>query len=422
MHSVDRVLVIGPCEVGECVSRALAPRTVVVAERALEGVWESGRNDYDGVLVSLSLGDRALRALNSVRSIAPRARLVVSCHPVDEPDARRTLAQGAADYAIEPLGPRDVERIFGIERAAPAAPAVAVTPTPDDLARFSDIVRDLHHGARFMMDRLAEMVAEAFQATGALVQLDDLVARAGDSQELVIEEAIVRGDRQVGRVALARRRSGTYAAGAALWLATYAVLIQTAVDGARKQQHWQELAWTDDLTGLRNRRYFDQRLAELLDQAGPRHERLTILLFDIDDFKSYNDRFGHETGDALLREVAMLLTRCTRATDVVARYGGDEFAVIFWDAEQPRVPGSHHPSEPIALAARFCAAMREHQFHCLGPGAPGPLTISGGLAAYPWDGARANVLLRAADQALLAAKRVGKSQICLSAGIQDVGT
>ena len=99
---------------------------------------------------------------------------------------------------------------------------------------------------------------------------------------------------------------------------------------------------------------------------------------------------------------------------MVVRYGGDEFAVVFWDAEEQRVPGSEHPREPMALATRFCSAIAQHSFECLGSDAPGPVTISGGLACFPRHGTAREQLLAAADEALLSAKRTGKNRIHLA--------
>ena len=88
--------------------------------------------------------------------------------------------------------------------------------------------------------------------------------------------------------------------------------------------------------------------------------------------------------------------------------------MVFWDAEKQRVPGSAHPQEPIELATRFCKAIAQHDFQCLGSDAPGPVTISGGLACFPWNGKTRAQLMCAADDALLTAKRTGKNQIHLA--------
>src|SRR5439155_27201535 len=103
----------------------------------------------------------------------------------------------------------------------------------------------------------------------------------------------------------------------------------------------QKLAITDELTGLYNARYFRHFLLRIIDKARAMHFPVTLLLFDIDDFKKYNDRFGHGVGDEILRQVAALMKRCTRDHDLVARIGGDEFAVVFWDKE-----GRRQPKEP----------------------------------------------------------------------------
>jgi diguanylate cyclase (GGDEF)-like protein len=275
-------------------------------------------------------------------------------------------------------------------------------------------MRALPEGLHAALPRLAELLAEAFCATGALVEVDGASAASGNVERLTIEEPIVRQGNRVGRVALGPHRVHPYTASEAQRLIDYARLIDAVAQQAREREQWRELAWTDDLSGLRNRRFFDKSLGELVAGAAERRLRLTLLIFDSDGFKSYNDRYGHDAGDGLIREMAELLRRSTREADVVARYGGDEFAVIFWDAEKPRVSGSQHPSAPIELAERFCAYIRTHEFKCLGQRAPGPVTISGGLASFPWDGKTPQELVAAADRALLAAKQTGKNRIVLA--------
>src|SRR6185436_553464 len=100
----------------------------------------------------------------------------------------------------------------------------------------------------------------------------------------------------------------------------------------------QKLAITDDLTVLDNARYFRHLLAAMRGKAGDVGCPVTLLLFDIDGFKSYNDTFGHKMGDEILRQTAELMKRCVRDHDLVARLGGDEFAVVFWEKEGPRQP------------------------------------------------------------------------------------
>src|SRR4029079_13318259 len=127
-------------------------------------------------------------------------------------------------------------------------------------------------------------------------------------------------------------------------------------------------------------RYFHRFLATILERAARERFRLTLLLFDIDNFKGYNDRYGHAAGDEILRETARLMQSVVRKGDVVARIGGDEFAVIFWDAEEPRQPTSQPPQSVLGAAQRFQRAICEHRFPKLLDQAPGTLTISGGLA------------------------------------------
>ncbi|HMD53051.1 MAG TPA: diguanylate cyclase, partial [Phycisphaerae bacterium] len=140
---------------------------------------------------------------------------------------------------------------------------------------------------------------------------------------------------------------------AALWLGA-------VLSVAHKVSNLQMLADTDELSGAYNRRYFMDNVPKLLERA--RHDRfcVTILLFDIDDFKQYNDQFGHAAGDAIIREIIGLLRHCTRSRDLVARIGGDEFAVVYWDSEAPRKPNSEHPKDVLGATERFRTAIKNH--------------------------------------------------------------
>lgn len=422
MGRKTRLLLIGANTLRDTLRRALPNHDILVAEQALHGVWQAGQQGFDSAFVSLSVGSKALRAVSSLRQVCPEMRIVVGCDPADEPVARRALAEGADEYVLEPIRREDVESAFGVAPTRLPPPTLTATgPSLQEIVDLSEVLRNLGDGPGATLDRLATLLQQAFDAVGAAIQLNDLACGAGDASELVLEEVIRRGGKPVGRVALARRRQGTYAADAAVRLAEYARLIEATLAQAHERQRWQDLALTDDLSHLHNRRYFEHVLDDLLRRAAEKRLRLTVLLFDIDDFKSYNDHFGHETGDKLIQEVADLLNHCTRQRDVIVRYGGDEFAVVFWDAEKQRVPGSEHPREPMELATRFRKRIAEHSFQCLGADAPGPVTISGGLACFPWNGSTREQLMAAADEALLTAKRTGKDRMHL-AGKADEGS
>ena len=415
MRATPRLLLIGTSRQQEALRRVLPGAEVLVTENPLEGVWQSGRRDFDGAYVSLASGQRALRAVHSLRKLSPELRIVVGCDPSEEPIARESLDSGADEYVIEPLRREDVESAFGLTPSTPPTePTISPVPTVQEILGLGEVLRNLNDGALATLDRLTTLVQETFDASGVVLELDELSCTAGDTSDLVLEDVIKRNNKPVGQIALGRRRHNRYGTDAAERLREYARLIEAAIVQARERERWRELAWTDDLSGLYNRRYFDSMVDELLAYAAEKRLRVTVLLFDIDDFKSYNDNYGHDTGDKLIREVGELLKRCSRGDDIVVRYGGDEFAVVFWDAEKQRVPGSAHPQEPTELAARFCNAISEQRFDWLGSDAPGPVTISGGLACFPWHGNTRDELVNAADQALLSAKRTGKNRIHLA--------
>jgi PleD family two-component response regulator len=190
----------------------------------------------------------------------------------------------------------------------------------------------------------------------------------------------------------------------------------------KKIHQLEKLATEDDLTGLKNRRYIREFARQIIERAKKDNGRVTVLIFDIDDFKHYNDVYGHAAGDEVLKQAAMLIRRCCRRHDVVARLGGDEFAVVFWDDPRcsPPPAGSErrslttdHPSEVILIARRFRREIEKTDLHLPGANGTGVLTISGGLASLGRDGSTAEDLFAKADHALLDAKRSGKNRIYL---------
>ena len=155
------------------------------------------------------------------------------------------------------------------------------------------------------------------------------------------------------------------------------------------------LALTDALTGLWNRRAFDARLETDMMAAQRHRHPLTLLLLDVDHFKSVNDRFGHPYGDTVLKELSAILTGCKRAEDIAARFGGEEFAVL--------LPNTDLQAAQY-LAERLLDAVRNHSWE------KAPVTISIGLA-MSGPATVSDDLIDAADAALYRAKRAGRDRM-----------
>lgn len=164
----------------------------------------------------------------------------------------------------------------------------------------------------------------------------------------------------------------------------------------------QRLSLTDSLTQLHNHRFFHERLQEEFRRAQRYDDPVSLILADLDHFKSINDRFGHIVGDEVLREVGQVLKKSTRETDLIARYGGEEFAVIL-----PKT----HLSGSLTVAERI---MKELATLRAGPSGSIQVTASQGVSGYPNRSViSADQLLATADQALYRAKREGRNRICL---------
>ena len=174
------------------------------------------------------------------------------------------------------------------------------------------------------------------------------------------------------------------------------------------QRELQELSVTDALTRLKNRRFFDERIAEEFRRASRYSDPLSLIMVDLDHFKDVNDRFGHQAGDAVLREAADVIRASTREPDICARYGGEEFAVIL-----PKT----HLTGALAVAERIWKELGSKVYR---PGSADSepadyrVTASLGVAAYPYvDITSAELLLKYSDAALYQAKESGRNTICL---------
>lgn len=157
---------------------------------------------------------------------------------------------------------------------------------------------------------------------------------------------------------------------------------------------------SDRLTGLPNRRYIEDRLDEAMAAARRTRRPLVLALADLDHLKQINDRQGHAAGDAALRHAAAALRQAFRRTDVIARYGGDEFVILFPEAE---------PRSAAERLEEFRAAIAEQPAVVGGAGVQ--VTFSLGLAVFPADGEELDDLLAQADQRLYAAKRAGRNRL-----------
>ena len=157
----------------------------------------------------------------------------------------------------------------------------------------------------------------------------------------------------------------------------------------------------DGLTGLFNRRYFDELIEKMAGAALQINLPLSLILIDVDNFKEYNDTYGHPAGDQLLKTVAAIFTETVREDDIVARYGGEEFVVILWNTDNQLA---------MQIAGRIREAVARRSSGMLQNG----VTISAGVATMPDQAADHHRLIDCADKSLYHAKHMGKNRVYCS--------
>jgi len=233
---------------------------------------------------------------------------------------------------------------------------------------------------------------------------DDLEIRNGDRVKLPLQYAgypiVLSDQRSVGVLNFFRKAEQPFTRDEVNFLGRIADEFSNILDKAILYLQTREDTFRDPLTGAYNRRYFNHRLQIEIKRAERYKRNLSILMIDIDNFKDLNDEFGHTEGDRILRLLVEVIQKNLRQTDVLCRYGGEEFVVLL-------------PETNIASARIVAEKLRktvEKRLAIEQMGVKKPVTISIGVANFPSDAYSAETLIQTADRRLYQAKRAGKNR------------
>ncbi|MFH1382752.1 MAG: sensor domain-containing diguanylate cyclase [Chloroflexota bacterium] len=237
-------------------------------------------------------------------------------------------------------------------------------------------------------------IVKADLFTGSRLSMEDSFLKHG-MHSIAYLPLITKG-RTIGSFILASRRQNAYDRQQITLLEHLAVQMATPIENARLYAAIEEKARIDDLTGLLNRRSLDELLASEISRHSRYGGVFSLVILDLDSFKTFNDTNGHLAGDKLLGKIGGVIKNTIRGADRAFRYGGDEFAIVL-------------PNTPINAAIRVAERARK-QVAAQTAGGPTPVTTSLGVSAWPADGTTANEVIAAADTALYEAKRSGKNR------------
>ena len=176
------------------------------------------------------------------------------------------------------------------------------------------------------------------------------------------------------------------------------------VENAEEYEKIEAMSNTDSLTGLANQRYFHKRLGEEINRATRYNRYLSLIIFDLDEMKGINDRYGHLAGNEVLKRMGQILRSSIRAIDVIARYGGDEFCVIMPEADEAMCQRFMERLRTKISSSKFAVDNSDSELRC---------TISQGGAVFPENGQDAKTLMHSADIGLLRAKELGRDRFVM---------
>lgn len=218
----------------------------------------------------------------------------------------------------------------------------------------------------------------------------------------LISAALMRKNRLLGILRLDNVEARAYGVDDLRLLDIISDLAAVAIENTLLFRQTQKLAITDGLTGLFVHRHFQRRFEEEVSRALWTNSQFAFLMLDIDDFKKYNDKYGHIAGDIILKQIAKLIASTVRPGDIVARYGGEEFAVLLVDTTPDRAQTVAEQIRERIEQERFILRREVRK-----------VQVSGGLSFFPDDGRVKDDLIKKADQGLYKAKAEGKNRICI---------
>ncbi|HFE52376.1 MAG TPA: GGDEF domain-containing protein [Bacteroidetes bacterium] len=224
----------------------------------------------------------------------------------------------------------------------------------------------------------------------------------GSEGSLVVYALRSTENEVVGLLALGRKAPNAFSKRELTFLEKLAQQLGNVVGTMLVFERTREMSFTDPLTGVSNRRYFNQMLVREFERARRYGRALSVLMIDIDHFKDYNDTHGHLAGDAVLRKLANELSDSIRRTDFLARYGGEEFVILLPETTWDRA---------VAVAEKLRRKVQKAQFNGEALLPEGKLTISVGVASYPQHAEDPLTLLDVADRSLYQAKAAGRNRV-----------
>lgn len=402
----------GDARLIEILLAEVAPAAFSITTRSTlrEALTTAKAEAFDIILLDLALPDsRGLDTLSRVTTEVPDRPIIVLSGLDDFNTAMTAVKTGAQDYIVKGKGDGDLIRraiMNGIERHRVRGQlqvaetvfrnsdtGMLVTDARGIVLRANPAFLEITgYDEEDVVGEMAEVFSSDYGDPGFQATLRKAL------EETSTWEGELWSRRKDGRLQPDWLRVNAVRGDDGRWVSTV-VTFSDVTFRRRVEEDLVRQATTDPLTGLSNRALVEKVLTGSIQRARRYDRPMGLLFVDLDGFKDINDRFGHDAGDDLLREVALRLRRCVRASDEVGRLGGDEFVVILSEI--------HDLADAETVAIKVVATLAEPI--SLDPG-PAQVSASVGLAVCPLHGQDGAELLHAADEAMYRAKREGRNR------------